>query len=410
MNEWKDFDLLLLRVLFEHGDERTIHNALSLIQNDVDKEIIRNLLKVISSKERTTPVLVELLKSRYSVDVKSDINLWNKRLKDILECELKEGDIEIITKEAERRWKKIMLLQVMQECESGIKSDSSPEIISKIDYKLGQIKQGFQLKGDNDLRSVLDVFIERISYVDKELLYLGFPTLDGLLGGLKRKTLSVVLAPTNMGKTSFMIYLSFMSMLQNYNVLYITLEDLREIIETRLLKTLLGDVVDKSIEEKMALLHQLGSSVYVRCLVDITVKDVEALLQEYDNAGIKIDVLIIDYADLMKSGKAHEEEFIEIGKIFYQLLHLAIDKGIWVISGSQAARMAVKTKVIGLEHVSRSFRKVEVAHYVFGLLQAKEEQEKNQVRLSVLKNKFGVKGVTMSLDADWQRCMFKELE
>ncbi len=415
-----DIGLILLRIVLERGRSNELKKVNKLLELDIDKEIIKKAEIVIDNKKAPTiDILIELVGKKFQTDTKFDKAVWEHRLKELKELKLTDADKQAVMNEAEIKWSKINSYNFIELNESYLKGAlNRTEFITKISSLSDETKKGvFENDEDreDDYMRLQHGVIERSwarELEASEKLLLSIPTFDAIVGGLRRSTLTVVAAGTSMGKTSFMIYVSSVAMLQGYNVLFLTLEDLRESILDRFDKAFFMTDTDKEFNRKNKLLDGIDSSVYVKYLSIATVKDIEKIIENYKEKGINIDMLIVDYGDLVspERGKKDMEEYIEVGQVFQDLMQLAVKKKIWVITGSQGGRSATNSKSIGLEHTSRSFRKAEVSHYVLGLAASKDEQSNNQVRISVLKNKFGVKGIVIGCEVDWGKCMFKEIE
>lgn len=406
-----DFTLLLMVAYFR--DVENSSGYLDLLKrfaiDAVDKEIVQ-LLAGYNVRTVDDLRLVLLSKSESLFNVKKE-KLFG-RLREV-ESFLKESEysVSVLRERIQEALARYQLLKVIEMVEQELKGrkvskDANEKLIRFLRTPIWNVSMDGFKKGyfEEEWVEKLEREIESITF---DRVYTGLLTFDSVVGGLRIGTLCVVLAGTSMGKTAFMIYLSAMSSLQGYNVLFLTLEDLREVVLQRFDRLFFSDML---YEERCKIIEKLkmfSGQIYVEYLSNPAVSEVEKLVGRYvDERGVK--VVIIDYADLLDIG-GKREEWLEIGLVYRRLLEVLQKYNILLITGSQATREVMQAKNINLVHMSRSFRKCEIAHYVLGLIATREEREEGKIRVSLLKNKFGEKGITISCKVDWKRCWFSEI-
>ena len=119
-----------------------------------------------------------------------------------------------------------------------------------------------------------------------------------------------------------------------------------------------------------------------------------AHLQQCEMRGIKPDLVIVDYADIMKSTQHFNEKRHQLGHIYEELRGMAGEFDIPVWTASQANRSALEEDVIGAEKVSEDYSKVMTADFVMSMSRKVEDKIANTGRFHVIKNRFGVDGIT----------------
>ena len=316
----------------------------------------------------------------------------------------KESDVglssELILDTVDRLWKEKVLVDGVKRVEEkllkGVDVDSVVDELGRV-YRVVMsksiVKSGMR---EEVLEGVLD---RMVGYVVEEReerrLLSGFMQLDVVLGGgFRQGSMVVWLGATSVGKTMMLVFQAVMFMLQGKNVLYISLEDSKDVVLERFDRLLFSNVRGdaEGLRGRIELLRSMGrvEVMYVpRMLIDELEGLVEGLADD-------IDVLIVDYGDLLGVGR-RSEDWVEQGEVFERMMRVADRYNKWVVTASQANREAVDKKVLSLGNVGRSFRKVQVADYVIALSQTKEEEQQGLIRLVVLKNKFGRRGDIISL-------------
>ena len=310
-----------------------------------------------------------------------------------------------------KMWKEKVLVSGLKRIEDSLLKEGSVERavreVFDVYYKVSEDVFGISGKCegvfDNVLQRVISYGVEG---KEEEWLLSGISGLDAVLGkGFRRGTLVVWLGATSVGKTMMLVFQSMVFMLQGKNVLFLSLEDSKEVILERF-DNVLFNVVKSNAEEvkrRVEWLKELGE-VKVVYRSGMSVEEVEGFLQEGN-----VDVLVIDYGDLLRMGGRWREDWQVQGEIFEKLMKYAGKYNVWVVTASQATREALEKRLISLANISRSFRKVQVADYVIALMQTKEEEQKGELRLVVLKNRFGRRGDVISLKVLREYGWFKEL-
>jgi KaiC/GvpD/RAD55 family RecA-like ATPase len=309
---------------------------------------------------------------------------------------------ELVLDVVDRLWKEKVVVEGVKRVEE--KLLKGVDIDSVVD-DLGRVYRTVMARsiGRVSLREdVLDGVLDRmIGYVVEEReerrLLSGFVQLDVVLGGgFRQGSLVVWVGATSVGKTMMLVFQSVMFMLQGKNVLYISLEDSKDVVLERFDRLLFSNVRNdvEGLSKRIELLKGMGK-VEVMYVPRMLVDELEGLV---DGLADGIDVVVVDYGDLLSVGRVYKEaDWVEQGEVFERMMRIADKYNKWVVTASQANREAVDKKVLSLGNVSRSFRKVQVADYVIALSQTKEEEQQGLIRLVVLKNKFGKRGDVISL-------------
>jgi KaiC/GvpD/RAD55 family RecA-like ATPase len=311
--------------------------------------------------------------------------VWKERVvlegvKRIEEKLLKGVDIDDVAKDFGETYRKVFV-------ESLVKAGTREDVFSGVMERL--MNYAIQFKREDRLLS-------------------GFSQLDAVLGGgYRRGTITVWLGATSVGKTMMLVFQSVMFMLQGKNVLFISLEDSKDVILERFDSVLFGNVRE-SVEEvvrRVEFLKELGR-VEVMYSSRLSIVELESLVE---GCADWVDVLVVDYGDLVHLGKSFKEaDWVEQGEVFERMMRIADKYDKWVVTASQANREAVNKKVLSLDNVSRSYRKVQVADYVMAISQTKDEEQQGLLRIVVLKNKFGKRGDIISLRVFREYGFFRE--
>ena len=222
-------------------------------------------------------------------------------------------------------------------------------------------------------------------------------------GGIPSKTLNICLAGTGVGKTMFMTHLASSVLLQNKNVLYITLEMAEERIAERIDANLLN--------VGMSDLEELPYQMYETKINKLQSKTTgQLIIKEYPTASahtghfknlmselalkksFKPDILFVDYLNICASARfkpgANVNSYTYIKAIAEELRGLAVEHDIPIFSATQTTRGGFISSDVGLEDTSESFGLPATADFMFALISSEELEEKNQIMVKQLKNRY----------------------
>jgi hypothetical protein len=139
----------------------------------------------------------------------------------------------------------------------------------------------------------------------------------------------------------------------------------------------------------------------------ITIRNhVEKLLLK----GFVPGLIVIDYADIMKSTRSYDSLRHELKLVYEELRNLAMDLNIPIWTASQANRDSANSEVVGLENMSEAYGKAMVADVVVSLSRKANEKAHGTGRLFVAKNRAGRDGVVFPVNIDTSMSTFKVLD
>ena len=125
--------------------------------------------------------------------------------------------------------------------------------------------------------------------------------------------------------------------------------------------------------------------------------------------GFKPSVLIIDYADIMRSTRAYDSLRHELKLIYEELRNLAMEMNIPIWTASQANRDSSNSEIVGLENMSEAYGKAMVADFVVTLSRKPMEKSTGAGRLFVAKNRAGKDGIVFPIHIDTSMSKFEIL-
>ena len=234
-------------------------------------------------------------------------------------------------------------------------------LIESAEQQIYAIRQG---KDTNSLKHISESAaksfdnLRKMSGKDKEK-YQGIPTgfrfLDDKLGKLGRSDLVVLAARPGMGKTSFALNIaSNIASQQKLPVAIFSLEMSNEQLTERILSSQAGissqslRTGDIQVAQWDMITNAIGQiadyPIYMDDTPNITVSDMKAKIRRYNQnpEADNIGVVIVDYIQLMSTGKRCDNRVQEISEITRNLKIMAKEMDVPIIALSQLSRSAEK--------------------------------------------------------------------
>ena len=222
-------------------------------------------------------------------------------------------------------------------------------------------------------------------------------------GGLPNKTLNIALAGTGVGKSLFMCHVASSVLLQNKNVLYITLEmaeeRIAERIDANLLNVPIGDIADlpkQMFESKVSNLAQKTQGTLI--IKEYPTASAHAghfrsLLQELAlKKSFRPDIIFIDYLNICSSSRyragSNVNSYTTVKAIAEELRGLACEANVPIVSATQTTRSGYGSSDVELTDTSESFGLPATADLMFALISTEELEQLGQIMVKQLKNRY----------------------
>ena len=218
-------------------------------------------------------------------------------------------------------------------------------------------------------------------------------------GGLGQGELGVVVAPAGIGKSWVLSAMGAYAISKGLNVVHYTLE-LNEAYVGLRYDSIFSGVESQNLkyhkEEVMEKLFKLDGNLTIKYYPtkSCTVNTLSAHLKKVTTFGTNVDMVLVDYADIMRDVHKSQEMRHALGNIYEDLRGLAGELQVPIWTASQANRSALDEDVIEATKVAESYAKVMTADFVMSLSRKIEDKIGNTGRFHVIKNRFGPDGLT----------------
>jgi len=227
--------------------------------------------------------------------------------------------------------------------------------------------------------------------------------------------LGVVIAPTGAGKTHCLVHLGAAALREGKNVVHFTLELSEDVVGLRydscLSNVPLGDLFslkDEVYESCMEIPGELIIKEYPT--KKATTQTLEQALEKIKKKGTNIDLVLVDYGDLLRPVSVQREKRNELESIYEELRGLAQEFRCPIWTASQTNRSGLNAEVITMESISEAFNKCFVADFICSLSRTIKDKQANTGRMFVAKNRNGPDGLIYPLFMDTSNVKIKVLE
>ena len=246
----------------------------------------------------------------------------------------------------------------------------------------------------------------------------GWPAMDRkLFGGFNRGELNIFAGGSGAGKSLFLANIGVNMAEKGLNVIYLTLELAESLVSMRLDSMTTGIAsrdVFKNIDEvemKVKMIGKKSGAIQVKYMPSgKTANDVRSYIKEYEiKTGKKVDVLLIDYLDLLMPASTKvsaENLFIKDKYVSEELRNLAMELNTVFVTAAQLNRGAVEEIEFDHSHISGGLSKIQTADNVFGIFTSRAMRERGRYQLQLMKtrNSSGVgQKIDLGFDVDTLR-------
>lgn len=401
-------------------DEKYLSNIIEHINGNFfkDKNIkkIFEIIKAFYTKNSTVPTITELktyINSDETRDAfKNVVRGFSNIDKNLNEDELLHSTERYIKERAIYN----TMLDVAEDISSG-----------KIDT--GFILDKFEKSCNIDLKRDigLDLFMNFDAIVDD--LNTEHPVIssrwkwldDKLDGGFLQngRALYVFAGETNVGKSIFLGNIASNIASQGKTVLVISLE-MSEMIYAKRLSSNITKIPLKSLKSEVLTLKQQIDEISKsnpECKIiikefppsTVTSHQIQGFIKTITSKGIKIDAIILDYINLLKS-PIGINSYERVKYATEQIRALTYIFNCPIITATQLNRQGYDVKNPGIETIGESIGLAATADVIISIFQDEEDKELGCVKLGMMKNRFGPNHGTTIMKLDYSTLTVTEDE
>jgi replicative DNA helicase len=394
------FQIKVISSLLTHKEYLiNIHDILSeeYFQNQAHQWIIKEILKYYD-KYHTVPSM-DILKVELK---KIDNEVLKVSIKEQLReaYEASEEDLEYVREEFSTFCKNQQLKKALLNSVDLLKAGDFDGIKFLVEsaLKAGQDKNvGHEYNKDIEARFRED---------SRTIIATPWEKINNLLqGGLGNGDFGLIFGNPGGGKSWSLVALGGYAVRMGYNVLHYTLELGEDYVGRRYDAFFTKTPVDKILQNRKKveeIVPQLPGELIIKEFPTgrATISTIEAHIRKVTDLGIKPDLIIIDYVDLLSTRKRTADRKGEIDDIYTSTKGLARELNIPIWSVSQVNRAGAKDDVIEGDKAAGSYDKIMITDFCLSLSRKAKDKVNGTGRFHIMKNRYGMDGLTFGVKAD----------
>jgi len=286
----------------------------------------------------------------------------------------------------------------------GLLKSSSYDEVAKV------ITDAVKLGSDSDFGyDYVADFERRFEIKARDPISTGWDEVDQLCrGGIGNGELGVVIAPTGAGKSMVLVHLGAQALLQGKTVVHYTLELQDTSIGIRYDSCITGVSLSEMHSFK-EMIYEKVQEVPGRLIIkeyptkSASTQTIKNHLEKLKQRDIKVDMILVDYGDLLRPVTVTREKRHDLESIYEELRATAQENKCPVWTASQTNRSGLNAEVVTLEAISEAYSKCFVADFICSVSRTIDDKNNNTGRLFVAKNRFGPDGLVYPAKMDLSR-------
>ena len=276
----------------------------------------------------------------------------------------------------------------------------------KFDVIKSKIDNAMKAGQDTDIgHEYKENIIDRYESTVRNVIPSGWDAIDELVdGGFGKGELIMFAAPPGIGKSWALVNVGMAAAKKGKTVVHYTLELNEGYVGQRYDSVLTGIAVPNlkfNLDDVRNQVENLSGDIIVKHwpTKSAGLNTMRASLDKLKLQGKSPDLIIVDYADLLK-GNSRKERHEELEEIVEGLRGIAGEYEVPLFTASQINRSGANDDVITGTSIAGSFSKLMTADFVVSLSRKIEDKLAGTGRWHVIKNRFGPDGMTLPSKAN----------
>jgi replicative DNA helicase len=373
----------------EYFQNKAIASIFAIVRDFVDR---RNKLPTV------TEIKSHLVSDEQKESFKQLVHSFNERDKNLDNEELYDNTEQFLKEKAVYH----TMLNVASDVSTG-EVDTS-EILDKFEKSCN-----INLVTDLGLNLYdnVQLLIDDINAVERHIPS-NWEWLDNCLGGgflEAGKSLYVFAGETNIGKSIFLGNVAHNIAKQGKNVLLVTLE-MSELLYARRICTNVTKIPMKEMKQNCPTIREAikdeKGKIFIKEFppATITPNQLKAFINKFQDNGIKLDAIVLDYLNLMHCTTGNNS-YERIKHATEQVRAMSYSFNCPIISATQLNRSGFDQDNPELATISESIGLAATADVIVSIYQNEEDRELNIIRLGMMKNRYGPRGNTQAMRIDY---------
>lgn len=209
----------------------------------------------------------------------------------------------------------------------------------------------------------------------------------------------------NSGKSMVLVHLGATAVKAGLTVVHYTLELKDIVVGQRYDSCITGIAINDLQDNKEKVLQQIKEIDGKLIVKEYPTKTastntIRSHLEKLKRQGIVPDMIIVDYADLLKPLSGRKEKRDELESIYEELRAIMQEYNAAGWTASQTNRQGLNSEVVTLDSISEAFNKCFIADFIFTVSRNHDDKRNNTGRCLVAKNRNGGDGFVFDMMMD----------
>lgn len=256
----------------------------------------------------------------------------------------------------------------------------------------------------------------RFTLLKRDTISTGLPELDKkeiLNGGSGKGELLCVVGASGSGKSHWLTMIGANSLREGRNVLHYTFELSETAVGIRYDSNLCDIDSNEIFDQKEKVLEVYNNANMGRLFIksyptnSASIYTIKTHIERLSLKGFKPDIVIIDYADIMRSSRQFDSLRHELKLVYEELRALAMEMNLPIWTASQSNREGANSEVIDMTNMSEAYGKAMICDVIVSVSRRAQEKASGWGRLYIAKNRSGRDGLIYPIKINTARSIFE---
>jgi len=277
----------------------------------------------------------------------------------------------------------------------------------KIESALKELNKRVNMQVDMGLDYLKDIDYRYTEEANDEKIETPWQVINDMTsGGLPKKKLGIVMAPTGIGKSWFLAAIGAHALKMGKTVLHYTLELDDTYVAQRYDAIITGipfNNLKYNIEKVKKDLSKYQGKLFIKEFPPgtLSLQGLEAHIERFIMNGVVPDLIVLDYVELLKIDfNTNLGEVKVLGELYKDLRGMAGTKNVALWSADQSNRDGSEEDVIGTNRISNAYSKLFAVDFLMTVSRKEKDKQNKTARVHVPKSRLGPDGLTFPSKVD----------
>ena len=361
--------------------------------------------KVFPTLQLLVTIIKDDLKSGTDVILRDQIIDYLQRMK----ANPDPGDLQYVKEKSLEFCRKQALKKALESAVDQMQANKYESIVETIKKA---VQVGTAPSVGHDFFNEMDA---RFTRLKRDTIPTRLPELDKkeiLNGGSGKGELLCVVGASGSGKSHWLTMIGANALREGKNVLHYTFELSETAVGIRYDSNLCdmdsNEVMDRKDEVvKFYEENKLGR-LFIKEYPTNTasIYTLKSHIERLDLKGFKPDIVIIDYADIMRSSRQFDSLRHELKLVYEELRGMAMELGVPIWTASQSNKDGANSEVIDMTNMSEAYGKAMICDVIVSVSRRPHEKAGGWGRLYIAKNRAGRDGLVYPIKINTARSKF----